>query len=86
VRFIIEQLHLTDPSGKPIPYTSPKVFHSADGEDTERVLLEFVETDGARIVGDVSLFPGYHGVATARKGDEVYTLHVYPGSDRLSIK
>jgi len=86
VRFVIEQLRLTDPSGNPIPYSSPKVFHSADGDDTARVLLQFVETDGAHIVGDVSLFPGYHGVATARKGDEVYTLHAYPGSDRLRIK
>ena len=86
MRFIIEQVHLTDRSGKPIAAGPPKRFHSADGTDTERVLLDFVQTDGANIVGDVSVFPGYHGVVTARKGDEVYTLHAYPGSDRIQIK
>jgi hypothetical protein len=84
--YVIEQLRLTDTAGKPVRFTPPKEFHAADGNDARGVLLRFVESDGATIIGAVTEFPGSQATVTVKKGEQVYTLHAYPGGQRIPIK
>jgi len=82
MRFTIEQRHLTDMNGKPIPGSDAVSFHSCEAETADDAVQQFVHVDGAEIIGNVLKFPGFQAVATVRKTSGVYTLQVTPASQQ----
>jgi hypothetical protein len=85
MRFNIEQRHLTDPSGRPVPSSaSPVSFHTFDAESASDAVRLFAGQNSGEVIGDILKFPGYQAVATVRHSDGVYTLQVTPASQRLA--
>lgn len=81
VRFQIEQTFLTGADGRVAPLVTESTrLHISQGEDPVGVIRQFVEADGAEIIGEVLSLPGLQAVATARRQGTVYTLQVLPSS------
>ena len=82
MRFVVEQRHLTDFEGKPIP--NPSVtFHTIDAQDVDAVIMLHVKKESGELIGDVLKFPGMQAVATLRNTGGVYTLQVSPASQQF---
>lgn len=80
MRFTIEQRHLTDKSGKPVP-ADAVTFHTCEAPDVDEALRLFVKKRDAEIIGAVMTFPGFQAIATVRDPSSgVYTLQVAPSS------
>ncbi len=88
MRFTIEQRHLTDPSGRPLPSTDPGAvsFHSCEAETADAAVHVFIGLDRGEIIGNILRFPGFQAVATVRKTSGVYTLQVTPSSSQHVIR
>ena len=88
MRFTIEQRHLTDPAGKPLPSSDPAVvsFHSCEANTADDAVRSFVEQDQGEVIGSILKFPGFQAVATVRKTTGVYTLQVTPSSSQHVIR
>ena len=88
MRFTIEQRHLTDESGRPLPSDDPRVvtFHTVDAETASEAVTEFVSDQGAELIGNIVTFPGSQAVATMRKSNGVYTLQVTPASSQIVLR
>jgi hypothetical protein len=85
MRFQIEQRHLTDPKGRPIPSDDVSMsFHLFEAVDPEEAIRLFIRREGASLVGDIRRFPGSQAVATVRKESGVYTLQVGPTSQAMA--
>jgi hypothetical protein len=85
VRFQIEQTFLTGADGRVAPVVTDSTrLHISQGEDAVGVIRNFVEADGAEIVGDVLSLPGLQAIATARRAGTVYTLQVLPSSGPIA--
>jgi hypothetical protein len=85
VRFQIEQTFLTGTDGRVAPVvTGSTRLHISQGEDAIGVIRQFVEADGAEIVGDVLSLPGLQAIATVRRKGTVYTLQVLPSSGPIA--
>jgi hypothetical protein len=82
VKFRVEQIYLTDESGKVTAIAQPRLFHLLEAQTVDEALYAFVNSDGAEIVGEVLRLPGLQAVATARRRNSVYTLQLVPASDR----
>jgi hypothetical protein len=82
MRFIVEERHLTDASGRPIPAPGEVAFHHVDAETIDGAVGAYVAIDSAEIIGSVLKFPGFQAVATIRKGSGVYTLQFTPTSQQ----
>lgn len=84
MRFTIEQRHLTDTAGRPLPSTDPTSvsFHSCDADTAEHAVQTFITQDQGEVIGSVLKFPGFQAVATVRKTSGVYTLQVTPASSQ----
>jgi hypothetical protein len=84
MRFTIEQRHLTDPAGRPLPTSDPAgvSFHSCDAESAADAVQLFVSRDAGEVIGNILKFPGFQAVATVRKTSGVYTLQVTPASSQ----
>ena len=80
VRFVIEQRHLTDLTGKPVKELNAVSFHTVDAESVDDVIRLHVKHESGEILGDVLKFPGFQAVATLRNTGGVYTLQVTPAS------
>jgi hypothetical protein len=80
MKFAIEQRHLTDAAGKPIPRDSEVTFHVFEAASADDAVRLYVRDTGAQVIGDVMKFPGFHAVATVRNTRGVYTLQVSPAS------
>lgn len=86
MRFTIEQRHLTDKSGKPVP-ADAVTFHTCDAQDVDEAVRLFVKKREAEIIGAVTTFPGFQAIATVRgPGGGVYTLQVTPSSGRHLVR
>lgn len=84
MRFRLEQIYLTDSQGQPIVTGRPVTFfHTLEATSVEEAVENFVRSDAAVLIGPVQRFPGFQGVATVRRQNEVYTLQLGPASDRL---
>lgn len=84
VRFRLEQIYLTDSQGRPIVTERPVAFfHTLDASSVDEAVENFVHSDAATLIGPVQKFPGFQGIATVRRQNEVYTLQLGPASDRL---
>lgn len=79
IRFTIEERHLTDPAGKPVPEEDVS-FHSCDAESADEAVRLFIRKDSGEVLGNILKFPGFQAVATIRKATGVYTLQVAPSS------
>ena len=84
MRFTIEQRHLTDDGGKPIP-PSGVSFHTCEASDVDAAVRLFVKKRGGEIIGNVATFPGFQAVVTVRDESGVYTLQVAPASGRFLV-
>jgi hypothetical protein len=82
VRFRIEQIFLTDDSGKVVGAVPPQ-FHLIDATSVDDALMIFIRNDRAELVGDILKLPGFQAIATARQNSRVYTLQVSPVSDHF---
>ena len=82
MRFTIEQRHLTDTNGKPVPGGDAVSFHTCEAESADGAVHQFVHVDGAEIIGNILKFPGFQAVATVRRISGVYTLQVSPSSQQ----
>lgn len=80
MRFRIEQLNLTDDSGRPV-VPREAVLHVVEAPTVEEALDKFMNEDHAQLIGDLLRFPGLQAVATLRKDNKIYTLQVQPVSD-----
>lgn len=84
MRFSIEQRHLTDTSGRPIPSDRiPVSFHSCEAADAGEALRLFIRDHKAEIIGTVVEFPGFQAVATVRNVEGVSTLQISPSSQSM---
>jgi hypothetical protein len=88
IRFTIEQRHLTDSAGKPVPETAPDVvvFANVDAESVDDAVRLYVKDEHAEVIGDILRFPGFQAVATVRSERGVYTLQITPASGRLTLR
>jgi hypothetical protein len=85
MRFQIEQRHLTDQKGRPIPFNDVSMsFHLFEATDADDAIRLFILREEAALVGEVLRFPGFQAVATVRKQTGVYTLQVGPTSQAMS--
>ncbi|HEX9160434.1 MAG TPA: hypothetical protein VF980_01905 [Thermoanaerobaculia bacterium] len=82
MRFTVEQRHLTDESGRPVPPGSVS-FHTFDAENVDDAVRIFVKKQSGELIGDVLKFPGLQAVATLRSMGGVYTLQVSPSSQQF---
>lgn len=80
MRFSIEQRHLTDTAGKPVPRDADVSFHVCEAESVDDAVRLYLRNSGAEIIGQVLKFPGFNAMATMRTADGVYTLQVSPAS------
>ena len=81
MRFTIEQRHLTDQTGRPVPPDSV-TYHTCDADNVDEAVRLFVRKRNAEISGNVMTFPGFQAIATVRDPSGVYTLQVTPASGR----
>ena len=82
MRFTIEQRHLTDNKGKPVPVDAV-TFHTCDANNVDEAVRLFVRKRNAEVIGSVMTFPGFQAIATVRDpAGSVYTLQVTPSSER----
>jgi hypothetical protein len=86
MRFTIEQRHLTDGAGKPVPENTAVSFHICDANDVDDCVRLFVRDHAAEVIGSVLKFPGFQAIATMRTPDGVFTLQVAPASQQMSFK
>ena len=84
MRFSIEQRHLTDAAGKPVPRDADVSFHVCEAESADDAVRLYLRNSGAEIIGDVLKVPGFQAMATMRAADGVYTLQVSPASARFT--
>lgn len=82
MRFTVEERHLTDTSGRPMPAPYAVEFHQCDGENLDEAVRHFIIAADAELIGDIQKFPGFNAVATVRKATGVYTLQFTPSSER----
>ena len=82
MRFTIEQRHLTDDSGKPLPSDAVS-YHSCEAETVDDAVRIFTRDHAAEVIGSVLKFPGFQAMATVRDGSGVYTLQFTPASGRF---
>jgi hypothetical protein len=80
MKFSIEQRHLTDAAGKPIPRDADVSFHVCEAESADDAVRLYLRDTGAEVIGDVLKFPGFQAMATMRTANGVYTLQVSPAS------
>lgn len=84
LRFRLEQIYLTDSKGQPIVTERPvPFFHTLDASTVDEAVENFVRSDSAVLIGPIQKFPGFQGIATVKRQNEVYTLQLGPVSDRL---
>jgi hypothetical protein len=77
MRFTVEQRHLTDMNGKPLPNAGEVTFQTYDAESIEDLVKRYVRGEGeAEVLGDVLKFPGFQAFLTVRKPSGVYTLQI----------
>ena len=76
MRFTVEERHLTDVGGRPVPEHTPDsvAFHTFEAETVDDAVRLFVKKDEGELIGNVLKFPGFQAVATVRKATGVYTL------------
>jgi hypothetical protein len=82
MKFTVEERHLTDMNGRPVPSPGEVAFRSCDGETIDEAVRFYIRDDQAELIGDVLKFPGFQAVATVRKVSGVYTLQFTPASQR----
>lgn len=86
MRFTIEQLWITDAGGRPVGGVPNTAYHVVEAESAGQALDQFLAAQGASVIGSVQVLPGFHAVATARREQVVFTIHIMPGSDGLLRK
>jgi len=86
MRFAIEQMFLSDSTGRPLGQPPPAAYHVVEAETVEAALSQFLTEQQAKIVGDIQRFPGAQAVVTAQQGGTVFTLHMAPGTDSFRRK
>jgi hypothetical protein len=84
MRFTIEQRHLTDDVGKPLPQGSV-TFHSCEAGSVDEAVRLFIKKSDAEVLGDVMTFPGFQAVATVRNTAGVFTLQIAPSSQQYRL-
>ena len=82
MRFTVEERHLTDSAGRPIPAPGEVAFHHVDAETIDAAVTAFVAQNTAEILGSVLKFPGFQAVATIRRPSGVYTVQFTPTSQQ----
>ncbi len=87
LRFVVEERHLTDRDGRPVPATAPGAvaFHTFDADSVDDAVRLFVKKDEGEIIGNVLKFPGFQAVTTVRKASGVYTLQFTPASQQYKL-
>ena len=80
MRFSIEQIFLTDGSGKPLGEKGRREYHVVDADTADVALSLLLDEQQANVIGDVLRFAGAQAVATAQQAGTVFTLHAAPGS------
>ncbi len=86
MKFRVEQIFLTDQEGRVVEAGKEIDFHIVDADDPRGAILQFLAQDEADLMGEVLKFPGMQAVATARRGNLVYTLQLIPATDRIQIR
>ena len=74
--FSIEQIFLTDGSGKLLVQSPAATYHVVEAETVDDALASFLHRNEARILGTVQRCPGDQAVATAQQRQTVFTLYV----------
>jgi hypothetical protein len=80
MRFVVEQRHLTDVTGKPVAAPNKVSFHTFEAQDVDEAIRLIVKKESGELIGNVLKFPGFQAVATLRNNGGVYTLQVGPAS------
>lgn len=83
MRFVVEQRHLTDVTGKPVGAPHPVSFHTFDAEDVDDAIRLMIRKESGELIGNVLKFPGFQAVATLRNTAGVHTLQVTPASQTM---
>ena len=78
MRFTVEQVFLASPREST---AAAPAYHVVEAETVDAALNDFLSSTSATLIGDVQKFPGFQAVATARASEQVFTIHLQPGSD-----
>lgn len=84
MRFTVEERHLTEADGRPVPRPGAVEFHTLDAETVDDAVRLYIK-DQAELIGNVLKFPGFQAVATVRKSSGVYTLQFTPASQQIKL-
>lgn len=85
MRFTVEERHLTEADGRPVPMPGGVEFHTFEAETIDDAVRLYIRKDAAELIGNVLKFPGFQAVATVRKSSGVYTLQFTPASQAFRV-
>ena len=85
MRFSIEQIFLTDSSGKPLGPPAA-AYHVVNADTLDAALASFLREQQASLIGTIQKLAGAHAVATAQQERTVFTVHIAAGSDSFAIQ
>ena len=80
VAFSVEQIFLTDHTGKLLPERAA-AHHIVEADTLDDALAAFLRRHDASVLGTVQRFPSGQAVATAQQDQTVFTVHVVAGDD-----
>ena len=80
MRFLIEQMFLTDSTGRPLGDRRAAANHVVEADTVDAALSSFLRDQQASLIGSFQRLPGAEAVATAQQAGTVFTLHLAPGS------
>lgn len=86
MRFRIEQMFLTDESGKATAEGRQAQFYMLDAVTPQEAISTFLDDDRAVLLGPIRTFPGMQATATAKRSHIVYTLQALPVTDGLPLR
>lgn len=84
MQFSVEQIFLTDSSGKPLGSIPAAAYHVVEAESLDGALASFLRHQQASLVGTIQRLAGAHAVATAQQARSVFTIHVIAGRDQFT--
>ena len=84
MRFSIEQIFLTDSSGKPLGPSQAAAYHIVAADSLDAALSAFLHDQQATLIGRIQKLAGAHAVATAQQERAVFTVHIAAGSDSFA--
>jgi hypothetical protein len=82
MKFRIEQTWLTDDQGRVLNDRESCRLYVRDAANVDDAIQQFITEDNASVLGEILKLPGFQAVATVRRNNGIYTLQLFPASDK----